>query len=88
MDGIRRVVTANSVWTFDLVLNQYVRLPKDECPDPHTIIPYTGEWEPFDELEELVDDRGRRILVHRPVPWGTGARRMTGDILWDSAEEN
>lgn len=59
-----------------------VRFPRGEAPDPGTVIPYTSKWEPYTGLERY----GDRIVVHRPVPWGEGAMRMTGAIEWDDVE--
>lgn len=82
MDGIRTVITENSVWKFDTVLLRYIRFPRHEAPDPGTIIPYTSDWDAYIALER----RGDRIIVHRPVPWGEGAVRMTGGIERDDLE--
>lgn len=77
--NLRTVVTESSVWRFDLDGMIYVRLPKDEF-DPQHPLPYTGEWEPY----ECIEPYGDRLVVHRPVPWGTGARRMTGPVWSDT----
>lgn len=82
MEGIRTVVTENSVWKFDTTLSRYVRFPRHEAPDPGTLIPYTAEWDTYSVLER----HGDRIIVHRPVPWGEGALRMTGVIERDDLE--
>lgn len=80
--AIRTVVTANSIWRFDVVERQYVRLPCAEDGGRHPTIAYTCEWEPYLALYRVRD----RLLVHRPVPYGTGAQRLTGAIEWDDLE--
>lgn len=82
MERLRTVVTSNSVWKFDLDLSRYVRFPRQEAPDAFASIPYTAEWEQYTHLQRF----GPRILVHRPVPWGEGAMRMTGHVEWDDLE--
>ncbi len=84
MDGVRTIVTENSIWKFDIELCRYVRFPRYEAPDPGSLIPYTAQWEPYTALERHAD----RVVVHRPVPWGKGARRMTGMIEWDDLEDS
>jgi hypothetical protein len=82
MEGIRTVVTENSVWKFDTTLRRYIRFPRREAPEPGTLIPYTADWDAYVALER----HGDRIIVHRPVPWGEGAMRMTGGIESDDLE--
>lgn len=80
---IRTVVTENSVWKLDVALRRYVRFPRSEAPEK-ALIPYTCTWEPFTALERFHD----RLIVHRPVPFGQGARRMTGPIEWDDLDDD
>ena len=84
IDGIRTIATTNSIWKFDVTLCQFLRLPRHEAPNPDTIIPYTGSWEPYTALERV----GDHVIVYRPVPWGEGAMRMTGVIEWDDLEDD
>lgn len=79
---LRVVVTDASEWNFDYDTMMYLRSPREG--EAESAVPYSGEWEPFEEIEELDDQFGHRLLVHRPVPWGTGARRLTGDITSDT----
>lgn len=79
---IRTAVTANSIWRFDVVERRYVRLPRAEDGGHHPTTPYTCEWEPYSALYRLHD----RLLVHRPVPYGAGAERLSGAIEWDDLE--
>lgn len=79
MMRVRTVVTASSVWKFDLDLMRYLRFPRHEAPND-TGIPYTGEWDDFIRIETC----GDRLIVHRPVPFGTGALRMTGQVITDT----
>jgi hypothetical protein len=60
MDGIRTVVTENSVWKFDTTLSRYIRFPRHEAPDPGTIIPYTADWDTYIALER----HGDRIIAN------------------------
>ncbi len=82
IEGIRTLITQSSVWKFDVTLRRVLRLPRQEAPDPGTIVPYTAEWEPYTALQR----QGNRVIVFRPVPWGEGAMRMTGAIEWDDLE--
>jgi hypothetical protein len=85
----RRVTTAASVWIFDLDRNVYVRLPLNETPDSFSAVAYTGDWEPFTHLETIgLSDEEYCLMVHRPVPFGTGALRKTGVVLEDTHNPN
>ena len=77
---IRTIVTDNSVWKFDLGAMRYLRLPKSECPNPLSEVPYTGDWDDFTRIVPM----GDRVMVYRPVPLGSGALRQTGAIEFDS----
>lgn len=79
--NLRHVATENSVWIFDLELMRYLRLPKQEAPNVDAPIPYRDGWDEFTRIEPM----GDRLMVHRPVPFGTGALRQTGPVLSDSA---
>lgn len=79
--GLRTVTTESSVWIFDLDNMRYLRLPKTEAPG-HGSIPYTGEWDAFTRIEP----NPPFIIVHRPVPFGTGALRQTGPVLHDTGD--
>lgn len=78
---MRFVTTSSSLWMFDMANMLYSRVPIDANRVGN--IPYSGEWEPFEELEESPNNT---IVVHRPVPWGRGARRETGYILHDTGD--
>ncbi len=82
IDGIRTIVTTHSIWKLDVTLRRVLRLPRHEAPDAGTLVPYTSQWEPYTGLERYAN----RVIVHRPVPWGEGAMRMTGAIEWDDLE--
>jgi hypothetical protein len=78
---IRTITTKRSIWKFDLDAMIYVRFPRGEAPPPvDTQILYTCVWEPF----VAIQPEGDRVLVMRPVPWGTGAVRQTGCIESDT----
>lgn len=78
MKRLRTVVTAHSVWKFDVLMSRYLRFPREDAPGPDALIPYSAGWEPYLGLER----QGNRIVVHRPVPMGEGALRMTGRVEW------
>lgn len=78
---IRVIITDHSEWNFDYDTMMYMRTSREGAASR---IAYTDEWEPFEELEEMTDAFGPKVCVHRPVPWGTGARRMTGVIISDT----
>lgn len=76
---IRTVTTDASVWKFDLDRMMFVRLPLNEKP-VSSRVPYTGEWEPFTQICR----NGKFLMVARPVPWGQGQWRETGNVLTDT----
>lgn len=79
----RTVTTERSIWKFDLDRLEYCRIPATEV-DEHPSIPYTNEWEPYEEIIECpMDPKGRSLIVVRPVPMGTGRLRQTGYIIED-----
>lgn len=80
---IKTAITENSIWKFDMELMRYVRFPRSECPDVATIIPYTNEWDEFTKVERMLDGT---LMVHRPVPFGTGAFRNTSLVLEDDLD--
>lgn len=78
------MMTAASIWKFDLDRLMYVRFPRGESPDSGHTIPYTCMWEPFIELVR----NGKHLIVVRPVPYGEGQLRQTGVILTDTHPED
>lgn len=86
--NIRTVETDSSIWKFDIDLKRYIRFPKGESSNEADMqilfgVPYTGEWDEYVSLSRTEDNR---ILVVRPVPFGTGQLRLTGNIVWDDLE--
>lgn len=87
---MRTVATENSTWEFDTENNLYRRYSNGHHPESSNAIPYTGEWEPYEELLEPDEHQfgGPRLLVVRPVPMGTGRLRLTGYIVSDDKEKH
>lgn len=83
MKAFRVVKTEASEWIFDYQAKLFIRLSLDD-DERGAGIRYTHKWEPFEEIEEIEEMGERRLCVHRPVKWGTGARRMTGFIVTDT----
>ena len=82
--NLRRITTESSVWVFDLDNMRYQRFPAVEAPQP-TNIPYTDGWDTFTRLEDMGNGH---MMVHRPVPFGTGALRQTGIVVADTGQGN
>lgn len=80
---LRTIVTESSVWKFDTELRRYMRFPRGEDPGTSSLVPYQDGWDEYVRLERM----GDRVMVHRPVPFGTGALRQTGVIEWDDLQD-
>lgn len=80
---IRTITTRNSIWKFDLERKQYSRSSNSEV-STHPNIPYTDEWEPFEEIIESAT----YVTVIRPVPMGSGRIRQTGEIFSDELADH
>lgn len=82
MDPIRTIQSEASNWKFDTEKHLYVRLRRTDPPPWSSQVSYTEEWEPY----VVVVPERKHLMVFRPVPWGQGCLRSTGNVLHDSHE--